>query len=108
MDIYKNLLDFIDEYTSTNDKCIVKKQFHIKNVKLINLKEAFIAEGMLLEETDNEVLAVVKSGFLNLNSCFLCASVIDSVYIVAVAKEGIINQKTCDKAINKIIDRIEK
>lgn len=66
----------------------------------------YLFGNILYEDLDNQIyVASVRSGFANMNSAVIALQLKGSkLQIVGYAKEGIIKQQTCEKAIQKISD----
>lgn len=75
------------------------------------LAEALIKSGKVLEQSDDEksYIAVVKAGVANMNHAFLALKLDkESISVVAVAKEGIIKQRTSKRAIEKVMQNLRE
>ena len=66
-----------------------------------------IGEIIEIDKSNEECSAITKSGFLNMNFAVITAKMeYNKLCISAYAKEGLINQHTCQKVLNVIIDII--
>ena len=71
------------------------------------IKYALLEIGDILEEDNLQqtFVAIIKAGFANMNPAIVGVNVEKSkVYIVSYAKEGLINQNTAEKAVQKFLN----
>lgn len=105
------LVGKISEYISIRKKGIVEREVNVQDMSFSNLRDAIIGVGKILEE-DFEISTYVvdiPAGAANMNSAVVAIRLNNScVSIIGYAKEGLINQHTAKKAIDKVIERISK
>lgn len=105
------LLKKITEFIPVKKKGIEERTFNIRNITMSNLRDSLIGLGTILDEDCklNSYVVNVGAGAANMNGAIVAVQIIDnSLYILAYAKEGIINQKTAKKAIDKTVDRLKE
>ncbi|MDU1912390.1 hypothetical protein [Fusobacterium sp.] len=89
---------------SHEETVTVSKENPLEYCKKILEKQGNVLE---YDEINQRLIAMVGSGFFNLNPAILILHVINhEVYISAAAKEGLIKQQTAKKAISKFISLI--
>ncbi len=103
---YKELNAVLKEnIASVAEKKIRNYTLSANGLTFSQLRDALIVMGrILLEDTKTHIyVARVNGGFLKKNSAYLALYLDnDSLLISAYAKEGIINQHTCEGAINEL------
>ena len=101
----------INEYISVKEKQAVEKNISIDNMSFINVRDRLIGLGNILEENlhDNYYIVNVPSGVANKNEAIILVEWNgNSINFYGFAKEGLINQHTANRAIDKIVDKILK
>ena len=88
--------------------CSARKDFNSKaKDPFFDAKNALISSGKVLED-EKEKTGIVYAGAANLNPAVVSVKVEGSrVYIQAYAKEGLIKQKTAEKAVETVIRELE-
>lgn len=107
----KPLIGKMSEYISIKEKGLIERQINVQNMSFVNLRDAIIGVGKILEE-DFEISTYVvniSAGAANMNSAVVAIQLSNNcVSMLGYAKEGLINQHTAEKAIDKVIERISK
>ena len=109
MDIQKLLTTKIENEIGYKEEQSVSEEIPIKDVTSEAVKFYLYDIGTLLEEdTENCIYtASINAGFLNFNRAVLAIKYEKNKLIIkAFAREGLINQKTAEKAINKLREKI--
>lgn len=89
---------------SSNDVVTINKENPLEYCKSLIEQQGKILE---YDEVGHKLIAMVGSGFSDLNPTILVLSVIDNkVFISASAKEGLIKQHSAEKAIKKFIQQV--
>ena len=105
----KELLEKLGLYTSFEEKNIVYKETVPKNMSFSNLRDRLIGLGTIIEEDfhANIYVLIVMAGIKNMNSAIVVIKLThEKLLFASYAKEGIINQHTANKAIDKVIKKI--
>jgi hypothetical protein len=103
------IIKIINEYIPANEKGIVTRNIETSNLTFANLRDRIIGLGTILEESfeDSYYVVSVPAGFANKNSAIVLVLWNNNgLTLFSYAREGIINQHTADKAIDKVIDAI--
>ena len=91
--------------------CSARKDFNSKaKDPFFDAKNALISSGKVLEDEKEKGLltGIVYAGAANLNPAVVSVKVEGArVYIQAYAKEGLIKQKTAEKAVKTVIRELE-
>lgn len=104
-----NQLRILKKFIRLEEGKVVEKTIEIRNFTLINLRESLIGLGTILyEDLDNNIYVLsVKAGFADKNNAvIMCQLNDDSLLLLGYAKEGLINQHTSEKAVDKVINCI--
>lgn len=105
----KILMDKIGNYISVKENKVVWKSVEVKDMTFANLRDNIIGVGRILEEDfENSIYVVnIGAGIANMNNAVVAMSLDNGkLHFVGYAKEGLINQRTADKAISQIIERL--
>ena len=107
----KTLIRKMKEFISVKEKGLEEKNISVKNMSLANLRDSLIGMGTILDEDFgiNSYVVNVPAGIANMNSAVVALQLEgEKLLILGYAKEGLINQHTATKAIDKILKRISK
>ena len=99
----------INDYIKIRENKIIEISLIVNNLSFLNLRDKLIGLGKILEENYKKYYYVIKvpAGVANKNSAIVCILWSnDIISIFSYAKEGLINQHTASKAIEKVIDRL--
>lgn len=105
MDNYEKLTDKLELYIDLKEKNLLLREIAVEDITFPNLRDILLTIGDILEEDEADKIYIsrIKSGIANKNSAIvavLCKE--DTLYIASSAKEGLINQHTAEKAIDKL------
>lgn len=107
----KPLIGKMSEYIPIKEKGLIERQINVQNMSFVNLRDSIIGVGKILEE-DFEISTYVvniSAGAANMNNAVVAIQLNDNcVSMLGYAKEGLINQHTAEKAIDKVVERISK
>ena len=107
----KPLVDKMGEYIPVKENSLIERQINVQNMSFANLRDTIIGIGKILEE-DFEISAYVvniPAGVADRHSAVVAIQLSDTcVTMLGYAKEGLINQHTAEKAIEKVSERISK
>lgn len=101
----------ISMFIPVKEKQIVEKTISIESISFANVRDRMIGLGKILEESFDEhyYIANVSSGVANKNSAVVLVHWNENeLYLCGYAKEGLINQHTAEKAIDKVIEKVTK
>ena len=104
---FVEIYESMKQYISFDDKDVIESIIDVDNINLLQLRDTLTYVGDILEENieKNMYIVAIKAGTLNMNSAIVAVVLEGNRIIVkAIAKEGIINQKTSEKAIKKLQD----
>ncbi len=105
---YSLLIDRIKNYTDICEAHLEKKTIDVEEVSFLKLRDTLLGMGKILEEDfENEVYIInIPSGFASKNRAVVGIQLLNQkMNLVGYAKEGIINQHTASKAIDKIVKK---
>lgn len=111
MDYYNELIDKLKELLHDDSLSPIKCKADVSSVNFLQLRDAILTIGDICEEDDeNEIyIACIKSGLGKLGHTYIAVRIINAtVYIVAYAKEGLINQHMAEKSSDALIDLLKK
>ncbi|WP_027621463.1 hypothetical protein [Acetivibrio clariflavus] len=101
----------INEFIPVKEAQIVEKVINVDNITFTNVRDRLIGLGKILEENFDDTYYVVNvpAGVANKNTAVVLVRWSeDNISLFAYAKEGLINQHTADKAIERVIEKITK
>ena len=108
----ENIIIKLNEYIylSKNKDEIIEKKIDTNTITFTNLRDRLLGTGRILEENFEETYYIIQvsSGLLNKNSAIVV--VIwnsEEISLYGYAQEGLINQHTAEKAIEKLIEKIK-
>ncbi|MBD5550814.1 MAG: hypothetical protein HDQ96_06490 [Lachnospiraceae bacterium] len=107
----KPLVDKMSEYIQVKEKGLIERQINVQSMSFADLRDTIIGIGKILEENFEISTYVVNvpAGVANKNSAVVALQLSDScVSMLGYAQEGLINQHTAEKAIDRVVDRISK
>ena len=87
------------------------EELEIEDISFLIVRDNLIALGKILDENENKKMftACINSGVANSNPCILVVlTAKNRVYIGAFAREGLINQHSAHKAIQKLSTELKK
>ena len=106
MDTYDLLDAKLRQYTDPGVQDFLHKEVPLGEISTDALRPAMLDVGRIVEWGDDSgiVVGVINAGIGNLNEAILAASCVDgSLFISSRAKEGVINQGTAEKAVDKLL-----
>lgn len=106
MDVFYELTDKIRSHSKIDDKKVITDSVPSNGISKLKLRDYLMEIGTILEleERTSVFVAIINSGFANRNPAIVGLKLTDSMlYIVAYANEGLINQETAKKAMQKIL-----
>ena len=111
MESKEALVKKMKAFVSVTEKDLEEKTINVRGMTLAKLRDSLIGLGTILDEDFelNAYIINVGAGVANKNSAVVAAQLLDNkLYFLGYAKEGLINQHTTKKAIDKIIKVLEK
>jgi hypothetical protein len=105
------IISKINEFIPVKEKQIVEKAINADNITFTNVRDRLIGLGKILEENFDDTYYVVNvpAGVGNKNAAVVLVKWSEeSISLFGYAKEGIINQHTAYKAIERVIKKIAK
>ncbi len=107
----KRLVKKMREFISVKEKGLEERTVEVKAMTLQNLRDCLIGLGTILDEDfdTNTYIVSVNAGVANMNNAVVAVQLEGGkVCFLGYAQEGLINQHTAQKAIEKTIKRIDK
>ena len=107
----KALIKKMKEYTSFKEKDVEERTLDVKEMSLTNLRDSLIGLGTILDEDLelNSYIISVSAGVANMNGAIVAVQLDDGdIYLLGYAREGLINQHTARKAMDKVEKRVSK
>lgn len=104
MDTNSNVIDVLSKVTSIKKDKVICCTIKVSNMTLIRLRDVLTEIGKIYKEIlDRQTyVAVISGGFFKKNHAVMSIELLDDELNIAVyADEGIINQHTCEGAINE-------
>lgn len=104
------LFNTLSKYKIVKYDDILFCEVDYSNISFYRLREAFYYLGIVLEEDEDESICVakIKSGFLNQNETVIAAQTHKfSISFALYSEEGIIKQKSSEKTLNLILERLK-
>ncbi|MDY5496390.1 MAG: hypothetical protein SPF99_00185 [Anaerobutyricum sp.] len=92
-----------------NEGFSLEKRTYVGDISFIKLRDGLLRVGDILkEDMDNMIYVVsVKAGIFNKNhAVIICGLENGKVTMIAFAREGLVKQNTCKKAMDKIEESI--
>jgi hypothetical protein len=105
----KLLTKKIEKFIAIREEEIEEKIVDVNNLSFINLRDSIIGLGTILDEDfgTQSYVVNVPSGIANRNSAVVVVQLYENqLFLLGYAKEGIINQHTTSKAIEKLLNRV--
>lgn len=107
----ENIIIKLNEYIdlSENKDKVFEKIIDTNKITFLNLRDRLLGMGNILEENFEETFYIIQvsSGFLNKNSAIVVVKWNSKeISFYGYAQEGLINQHTAEKAIEKLIEKI--
>ena len=106
MDTYDLLDAKLRQYTDPGVQDFLRTEVPLGEISADVLRPAVLDVGRIVEWGDDSgiVVGVINAGIGNLNETILAVSCVDgSLFISSRAKEGVINQGTAEKAVDKLL-----
>ena len=107
----KALIKKMQDYMDFKEKEVEEKKIDVRNMTFTNLRDCLIGLGTILDE-DFDLLSYIVSvpaGVANMNNALVAIQLTHNVLnMFAYAPEGLINQHTAKKAMDKVERRISK
>lgn len=107
----KALINSLKQYAAVDEKAIIEETIIVEELTFMQLRDWLIEIGTILKEDyDNHIYVIsIAAGLANLNSAIIAIQLNkNALDCIGYAREGLINQHTAEKAINKIRQRIFK
>lgn len=104
------LFNTLSKYKIVKYDDILFCEVDYSNISFYRLREAFYYLGIVLEEDEDKSICVakIKSGFLNQNETVIAAQTHkSSISFALYSEEGIIKQKSSEKTLNLILERLK-
>lgn len=98
-----------ENITVVEDNIEIKK-YGAKGLTFLKLRDALITIGRIIEEDEEHkvYVAAIKAGLADMNTAYIAAGIEgDALELAVYAKEGLINQHTGDKAVEKLTNVLE-
>jgi len=111
MSEYIKVNNLLTEKFRIPENKIINQTLDVKDFDFKRLHGILLALGGIVFESEDEsiCLANVKSGFFNMNDAILAVQLIDNkLFVASFAEEGIINQRTAERAIEELIKVLKK
>lgn len=92
----------LNKYVPVKEKDIFESKIDFQGKNIMNLRDALIELGTVLEEDcDNQIyVATIPSGIANKNEATVLFNLHENeLEIISYAKEGLINQHSAEKAV---------
>ena len=99
------LLKHLNQFIVIKKNAIVEASINVNGVKILQIRDCLMNIGTILEEDfDNNIYVVdIPAGLGNMNHAVVAIQLNkNSIDLIGYAKEGLINQHTAEKAIDKI------
>lgn len=108
---HENIIIKLNEYIdlSKNKDKVFKKIIDTNKITFLNLRDRLLGMGTILEENFEETFYIIQvaSGLLNKNNAIVVVKWnSEEISFYGYAQEGLINQHTAEKAIEKLIEKI--
>ena len=102
----------LNEYIclSKNKDEIIEKKIDTNTITFADLRDRLLGTGSMLEENFEETYYIIQvsSGLLNKNSAIVIVIWnFEEISFYGYALEGLINQHTAEKALEKLIEKIK-
>ena len=107
----KELVKKMNGFISFEEKKLEERIIDVKKMSFVNLRDSLIGLGTILDEDFelNSYILSIRSVFANQNSAIVAIQLSgDKIIILGYAKEGLINQHTAKKAIDKVIKSLSE
>ena len=105
----KTLLIKMHEHIDFREKDVIEQKIDICDMTLINLRDCLIGLGTILDEDYDLKSYVIKvsAGLANCNTAIVAIQLFENtLWLLGYAKEGLINQHTAEKAMDKVKKRV--
>ena len=102
----KALIKKMKEFISVKEKELEEKVIDVDNISFTNLRDSLIGLGTILDEDFDihSYVINVPSGIANKNNAVVAVQLSENkLFFLGYAKEGLINQHTAFKAIEKTV-----
>lgn len=110
MDIFEELKKKMSAYSKIEDKKVITDNVRFDDINQMKLRDYLMEIGTILEidEKSGIYVELVKCGIGNKNPAIVGMKLKNKMlYIASYAKEGLINQRTAEKAIQKILTLVD-
>ena len=100
----KVLLIKMQKHIDLRCKVVVENKLDVCDMSFINLRDCIIGVGTILDEDYdlNSYVIKVSAGVANRNTAIIAIQLVeDTLWMLGYAQEGIINQHTAEKAMDK-------
>lgn len=111
MEQYKELNRLLEEFAVVNMKKIENCEIAVKGISLMKIRDILIGMGTILkEDTAKKIyVAVLMGGFAHKNKATAVFKLSSNKILISIyAKEGIINQHTCEGIIDEFKEAIKE
>lgn len=107
----ENIIIKLNEYINLpkNKDKVFQKIIDANKITFTNLRDRLLGMGTILEENFEETYYIIQvaSGLLNKNSAIVAVKWhSEEISFYGYAQEGLINQHTAEKAVEKLIEKI--
>lgn len=109
MEYKTELLEKLRLHIQVKEKNVVYEETAVQEMLFLNLRDRLIGLGTILEEDFDANIYVVElmAGVGNANTAVVAIKLThEKLLFAGYAKEGLINQHTAKKAIDKVLEKI--
>lgn len=107
----KALIEKMKEYMDFKEREVEERKISVRNMTFTNLRDCLIGLGTILDEDFDlsSYIISVPAGVANMNNAIVAIQLTQNVlYMFGYAPEGLINQHTAKKAMDKVEKRMSK
>lgn len=97
------LKEKVSQYVDINENGVCQQQINANSLTYRQLRDRLLTLGTILEEENTLYVAAIQSGFSRSNTAIIAIQwTEEQLYMVGYAKEGLINQHTCERVFSQI------
>lgn len=103
------VIGILNRYTLVKENKMVEKSVELKQITFVKLRDRLLGLGKILEENfeNSYYVASIPSGFANKNIAVVLILLEGyRLSLYSYSREGLIDQHTSDKAIERIIEKV--
>lgn len=107
----EKMIEYIKVYLNIDKNRIVETKCSVKNMTLSMLRDSLVGLGRILDENITESLYVIEmnAGFVGLNHAVIVVQLDNNTLtFIGGAREGLVNQHTAEKAIDRLVKKLQK